>query len=315
MMITIIVPVYNSKQYLHRCITSILEQTYSDIELILIDDGSTDGSTEICELFSLQDRRVRYIFQENRGVSNARNHGIEIMKGDYLLFVDSDDWLESNACELLIKLMDEGNYDMIVFNMIKHCNDKNKQKLCCTKRVQEKKKNEILRDIIVSDTKSGGGFIANKFFRVRAVKELPRFLETIQAYEDKVWELEYLQKLEKFLLTTYELYHYTIHEKSLSHDMKKIQRRLIDTVNAYEYILNIFGDSKLMPLARAQVNKKKMQAVYTLLHMKSSIEVIDEYIKELRGKYRYIYTSSYIGIGSKAKALYVQFIIDKCKMR
>lgn len=99
--ISVIVPVYEAEKYLNECIESILNQTFSDFELILVDDGSTDQSGEICETYKMQDARVKVLHKENGGVASARNMGIEISQGMYLTFVDSDDYLVSEALETL----------------------------------------------------------------------------------------------------------------------------------------------------------------------------------------------------------------------
>lgn len=100
-MISVIVPVYNTKEYLERCINSLLLQTYSDMEIILVDDGSTDGSGELCDRFAAGDLRVRVFHKENGGSSSARNLGIDNAKGDYIGFVDSDDYVDADMYERL----------------------------------------------------------------------------------------------------------------------------------------------------------------------------------------------------------------------
>lgn len=100
-MISIVIPVYNAEKYLHQCVDSILHQTYRNIELILIDDGSIDSSRKICEKYESQDPRVRYFHKENGGVSSARNYGIRYAKGDYIVFVDSDDIVKPEMFEIL----------------------------------------------------------------------------------------------------------------------------------------------------------------------------------------------------------------------
>ena len=93
-MISIIVPVYNAEKTLPQCIDSILSQKYSDFEVLLIDDGSTDNSGRLCDTYSQKDKRIRVFHQENQGVSAARNLGLEQMKGEFVTFCDSDDWVE-----------------------------------------------------------------------------------------------------------------------------------------------------------------------------------------------------------------------------
>lgn len=95
-LISVIIPVFNNKRYIDDCINSILQQTYTNIEILLIDDGSTDGSSNICDIYGKQDNRVIVIHQKNKGVSNARNKGIKISKGEYITFVDSDDKVDCN---------------------------------------------------------------------------------------------------------------------------------------------------------------------------------------------------------------------------
>lgn len=101
--VSIIVPVYKVEQYLDKCVESLTAQTYRDLEIILVDDGSPDGCPELCDLWAKRDSRVRVIHQENRGVSAARNTGLDAATGDYLMFVDPDDYLPKNAAEVLVE--------------------------------------------------------------------------------------------------------------------------------------------------------------------------------------------------------------------
>lgn len=109
-MISIIVPVYNAEKYLAECIDSLLNQTYKDIEVIVVNDGSTDGSGSICEQYVSKDGRIRYISQENSGVSVARNSALDIAKGEYLCFVDSDDTVSPDYIKCLKELSSNGDF-------------------------------------------------------------------------------------------------------------------------------------------------------------------------------------------------------------
>ena len=113
---SIIVPVYNVENYLAKCLDSLINQTYTNIEIICINDGSTDNSLEILNEYARIDNRVILINQENQGVSAARNRGLTVATGDYVLFVDSDDWIESDTCKILIENLITNNSDIIVFN-------------------------------------------------------------------------------------------------------------------------------------------------------------------------------------------------------
>ena len=101
-LLSVIVPVYNVEAYLSECLDSILQQTYPHLDIILIDDGSTDNSGVICDQYKEIDNRVRVIHKFNGGLSSARNVGMEVIKGDYVTFLDSDDWLEPNAYQQLM---------------------------------------------------------------------------------------------------------------------------------------------------------------------------------------------------------------------
>ncbi|MDR2115024.1 MAG: glycosyltransferase [Planctomycetaceae bacterium] len=111
--ISIIVPVYNTEKYLKRCVDSILNQVYNDLEILLIDDGSTDGSGAICDQYAEQDKRVRAIHTPNGGVAAARNTGLDAATGEYVSFIDSDDWITSDMYVLLHKLFQEYKPDLI----------------------------------------------------------------------------------------------------------------------------------------------------------------------------------------------------------
>ena len=112
--ISVIVPVYKVEAYLHKCVNSILNQTYKNIEIILVDDGSPDNCGKICDDYAIKDNRVRVIHQKNKGVSTARNKGIDLAKGEYVLFVDSDDYLSVMCIEILLKGILDYNSDICV---------------------------------------------------------------------------------------------------------------------------------------------------------------------------------------------------------
>jgi len=113
-LISIIVPVYNVENYLRKCLDSILVQTYSLFEVIVIDDGSTDKCSQICDEYARKDRRIKVVHKENGGLSDARNAGIKIAQGEYLLFVDSDDYIQDNMLEILMKSIEETNADIVI---------------------------------------------------------------------------------------------------------------------------------------------------------------------------------------------------------
>lgn len=123
-LISIIVPVYNVKDFLRECVKSLLNQTYFNIEIILVDDGSTDGSDQICDEYAGEDPRIIVIHKSNGGLSDARNRGLDIARGEYIGFVDSDDWIEPQMYEKLYNKIKSGSYDIAVCSLIREYKNK-----------------------------------------------------------------------------------------------------------------------------------------------------------------------------------------------
>ena len=145
MLVSIIIPVYKVEKYLVNCIESVLQQTFKDFELILVDDGSPDSSGKICEEYAQKDSRIKVIHQPNGGLSAARNSGIATAKGDYMTFIDSDDFIFPHYLEVLVKLCQENDADMSVCGMVR-CSSKDSladlaedmSKMCCETFVDNK---------------------------------------------------------------------------------------------------------------------------------------------------------------------------------
>ena len=114
--LSIIIPVYNTAKYLHQCMDSIVSQSLSEIEIVLIDDGSTDGSEKICDSYTKNDCRIKVVHKVNEGLSAARNDGINVSTAPYIMFVDSDDWVEPDFCKLPYSLAKDSNSDLILFS-------------------------------------------------------------------------------------------------------------------------------------------------------------------------------------------------------
>lgn len=147
--ISIIVPVYNVEKYLNRCLDSILNQTFTDFELILVDDGSTDNSGIICDEYKTKDNRIKVIHKENGGLSSARNAGLDIARGRYIGFVDSDDFISKDMYQILYNEAEKNKADMIMCEFKKV--DKNYEainnNLYKKSDIKLLKKDEILEDM------------------------------------------------------------------------------------------------------------------------------------------------------------------------
>ena len=122
MKISVIIPVYNSCSYLGACINSIRNQSYENVEIILVDDGSTDGSEKVCDQFAEKDNRIIVIHQKNSGTSVARNTGLRAASGDYIMFMDNDDYWNDTFClEKIVEQLNESNADVLMFSTIDSC--------------------------------------------------------------------------------------------------------------------------------------------------------------------------------------------------
>lgn len=117
-MVSVIIPVYNVEKFLNRCVDSILSQTYKNIEIILVDDGALDSSPQICDEYAHKDTRVNVVHKQNGGLASARNAGLKVAKGDYILFVDSDDWIKGNTVEELLNIAIENQVDFVRFTPV-----------------------------------------------------------------------------------------------------------------------------------------------------------------------------------------------------
>lgn len=215
MKISVIVPVYNSEKYLHKCIDSVRNQTYLDFELLLINDGSTDRSGEICDEYAVKDKRVKVFHKENGGVSSARNIGLDNAKGKYIVFVDSDDWIEETYLENFFILDKDLETALVLQGFIRELKNGDFRKHLLPNRVfYAKEYSELFYSIKLIRK---WPFIASKLFSSEIIKNnFIRFDEDITYGEDLLFILDYLLFSEKVILVNNANYYYTYQEGSLS---------------------------------------------------------------------------------------------------
>lgn len=200
-MISVIVPVYNTERLLRQCVESILNQTYSDLEILLVDDGSTDASGEICDEYAAKDNRVKVFHIENRGVASARNVGLKEATGEYVGFVDSDDWAEPDMYEVLLAEIERAKADIGACGMwYSFATKEEPAKNVCNQIFYG---NEIPAALILNKLKV---FVSNKLFK-RSVWESVSFPEG-HFYEDVFVLHRVLLKAQTLVSTSKVLYHY-----------------------------------------------------------------------------------------------------------
>lgn len=182
--LSIIVPVFNVEPYLHECVESIRSQTFSDFELLLVDDGSNDGSGEICDYYAEMDHRIRVFHQSNRGVSTARNVALDEASGHYIAFVDSDDWIEPNMYQNMIDIAHKYGTDVVICGYMV-CEETGTPKRRMLEHEEVLDQNELLESLYGMPIKTEGT-VTNKLF-VREIIADNRFRENLTMAEDWVF--------------------------------------------------------------------------------------------------------------------------------
>ena len=229
--VSIVVPVYNASKYLSFCIDSIINQTYKNLEIILVNDGSTDNSGSICDEYGKKDNRITVIHQENQGVSKTRNNGLKRATGEYLTFIDADDIISENYVELLLKDISENTLNICTLSLF----DKE-----ITKRDSEGDIIELSKDNFITICKYG---LINtpccKLFSIKILKEKNITFDTsLSLGEDLLFNLDYFNYIDKINIIDKDLYFYRRSEtntlsSSYEPNMKSIQLRLFDTFTNY----------------------------------------------------------------------------------
>ena len=205
-LVSIIVPIYNAENTLEKCVDSLLSQSYENIEVLLINDGSNDNSYLICKEYSKKDGRVRVFSDINHGVSYARNQGLIHAKGEYITFVDSDDYVKKDLVESLFERMSISNADLIVSDF----NNKNEIKDFCVNIAKEN-----IKQIMFLFTNYLLFGPMQKLYKTDLIGDI-RFPENYQYGEDLLFNLEYLKKAKTVSYINRQLYVYCIRENSLS---------------------------------------------------------------------------------------------------
>lgn len=219
--VSIIVPVYNGEKHIEFCIKSLLKQTYTNIELVIINDGSNDGTKEILDKWAKIDDRIYVIHKVNEGVSVARNIGLMCCCGQYILFVDSDDKLREDAIERLLPYMqDDDSYDLVLFGyeVIGSDNRKNDTEVLqnISKIDTQFLKNEIIKSVIATN-KNIFGYIWRALYSKKMLETSKvRFPKNIKISEDYMFLLDAINSSDRVAVIPEELYQYCIGESSMS---------------------------------------------------------------------------------------------------
>lgn len=239
-MVSIIVPIYNAEEYLHRCVDSILNQEYTDFELLLVDDGSTDGSGAICDAYATEDARVRVIHKANSGVSDSRNLAIDQAQGKYLQFLDSDDWITPDATRLFVRAAEEYHCDMVISDFYRVVGE----------RVSPKgdieqdgvlTREEFAENMMENPADFYYGVLWNKLYKRDLIEEHTLRMDTAISWcEDFLFNLEYLRFAESFYALHAPIYYYVKRKGSLVTQGNSISKTVKMKLNVFEYYNNFY---------------------------------------------------------------------------
>lgn len=242
--ISIIIPVYNVEKYLAKCIESVINQTYHNLEILLIDDGSTDRSGMICEEYQKKDKRVKTFHKKNAGVSSARNIGIKNANGKYLIFVDSDDHLEQNMIETLYNNLINNNVDISICEYYIEYEDGKIEKRHNKEDGLILDKEEFYKYILKDEY--FGGYLYNKLIKRELIyneKNVILFDENIHICEDLVYICQVAQNMDKAYYTTIPYYYYMQRQNSA---LKNIySKKQLSNFYAYKKIFEIYDETSI----------------------------------------------------------------------
>lgn len=269
-LVSIIVPIYNVEPYLDICINSLVRQTYTNLEIILVDDGSEDKSGEICDLWAKKDNRIKVIHKKNGGASDARNKGLDISLGDIISFIDSDDYISIYFYENLINIMEQTNADIVecgfkMFNKKEKINDSyiyNFDYKCFNTQ-------EAMQELILNHNLST--IPCNKIYKRHVIDKL-RF-KVGKGHEDDFYMYLVFDNIKKITKVNDELYYYLQREDSTMGKMYNLKR--LDAIEAkyerFKYIEKKYKDLTL--LAKKDVLFGCMYSYQQLLKTKQKKEI------------------------------------------
>ena len=226
--VSVIVPVYNVQRYLETCLDSLLCQTWPHLEIILVDDGSNDGSERICDEYAQRDSRVKVIHQVNAGAANAKNVGLDAARGDYIAFMDSDDWAEGNWIETMLTAAKSSNADVVECNFrldyVGSSEAGNPQGIFQETLFETQ---DYLRHY---PTQWSCALFWNKLFRAELVKNV-RFHTERRCVDDEFFTYKAVTGANNVLRIVHELYHYRQRRSSVTQSKKTLYQRTIDDID------------------------------------------------------------------------------------
>jgi len=259
--ISIIVPVYNSEQYLSRCLNSLINQTFDDIEVICINDGSADNSLQILNEYAKKDKRIKVFSQENAGPAKARNVGLENASGEYIMFCDTDDWYENNMCEKMFHAIATNDVDCVMC----HTNFTWEDQLDYRK-ISDTYYNPVMEGIIKDDLYKINVLLWNKIFKKSLIEQYHITFPTGFKHDDDCFWFKYSFFNRGMLIIQDKLYNYVIRKNSIMDDyFLGKQASYLDRLAVFKNVLSFFLDHHLEHSHSEQLLSIYLDSIYATI--------------------------------------------------
>lgn len=296
--VSVVIPVYNSEKYLNTCINSVLSQTWENIELILVDDGSKDSSGQICDSFAKLDSRVKVIHKQNGGVSAARNSAFKLVSGEFLAFVDSDDYIEKDCFEKLIPNFYDKSVDAVFFGWFQEKNTC--LKFPKTNKTYKVTSSEAVKNINNFNGTGYCGYLCNKIYRIK--NDLIKFDVNTYICEDYIWNLKMLKQCEKVVLVGEAFYHYIQRDSSASRFSSKQMSEIQSRLEILSITQENWPELKELIEIKTMYSFIKMKKRLYLRNDKENLKILNPYLKQYRHKF-YFGPSNIVPLKIKLEAL------------
>lgn len=300
--ISIICPVYNVAAYLDRCLRSILDQTYTNIEVILVDDGSSDGSGLICDQWKSKDDRVVVLHQKNKGLSNARNEGLKFAHGKYIGYVDSDDWIAHDMYQILHDCITKEKADIACGKVVRVTGEKVDDSSGCPYSYMVETKDEYAKKYFRITSDQTVHYVWNKLYR-RSVADKIRFPEGLIA-EDVEGFFYALVNSDKIVNVDRDMYYYRYNPKGISSDW--FSKKQMDIIQVWENVYKYCVDHSIVDwiyYAKINYHRAYFGVLTRLLISGKNKEFLDEKRMLIKNTRKYYWSLIKISMSFSRKAL------------
>ena len=305
-LISVIVPIYNVEKYLARCVDSIVNQTYKNLEIILVDDGSPDLCPQMCDDYAEKDSRIKVVHKKNGGLSDARNAGMAVATGEYISFIDSDDYVSDDFFECLLDVMNKENSDIAECSVVKFYDDNRFDEISDDLSVKTYDTQDAISALIAENPFHQ--HVWNKLYKTELVKDIPYAVGKLN--EDEFWTYRVFGRANKVARLNKTMYYYFQRSSSImgvSYNIRRLDA-LEGKANRQKYIENNFPD--LSTQAKIDLYGSCMFAYQSVLKFMSGAD--KKKALELIRKYRKMYNLSFDEIKLADKSARKYFYLAKC---